>query len=89
MIAELILLVLGCNAALLAWCDNYDDGFIGRIALGAIVLGVAMILIGQWSGEFEYEFPLEITIILGGVALFLMRHTRRWRLALRRRRSHA
>lgn len=78
MLVEILLLVLGLNAAFLTWHCQYEDGLLGRVALASIVLGVVIVLVGQWTEHVTYEFSLETLLILGGFTVFLARHTWRW-----------
>ena len=69
--------IIGLIAGLLAYHDDYDDGFVGRFAFSMIVTTSTIMVLGTVLGHYAYELPLEITVLLWGVVLFMVRHA--WR----------
>ena len=57
---------------LILWCE-YDDGIIGKIALGFISIGCLVRLI-ELSEDNPHEYSDVSILVLVGVALFLLRH---------------
>lgn len=66
-------------AGFLAWCEKYEDGLTGRIALGGIAAACVIILIGHFRGVVNYDYiPPEMTLLLACIAWFLIRHAYRF-----------
>lgn len=57
--------------------NKFNEGLVGVIAIGAIVLGATTVLLMQWTGHWHYEVTETVLLVLWGVALYLVRHT--WR----------
>lgn len=71
--------VIALIAGFLAWCEKYEDGLTGRIALGGIAVACVIIIIGHHRRVVSYEFiPPEITLLLACIAWFLARHAYRF-----------
>lgn len=68
---------IGSVSALLVAHDDYDDGLIGRVAFFLVILSSAIVLLGKFTGAYIYQLPLEMDLLLAGVALFMVRHA--WR----------
>ena len=78
MLVNLALVIIALISLFLAWHPKYEDGFMGRLALGGLVLICVIILVGEGRGIVHYTFALEIQCILLFVALFLLRHCYRF-----------
>jgi len=64
-------------ALVLVFHKDYDDGVIGKIALGMVIIASGGVIFDSMQGV-EYE-PLNVTLLfLAGVTLFLIRFTYRW-----------
>lgn len=75
--------LIGLVAALLAFDKRYEDGLIRHVSLAGMVAGSVIIVLGDWFGEFEYEFPWEVSLIIWAWAIFFVCHAYsfiRWRL---------
>lgn len=68
--------LLAVIAAVLVVHEHYEDGLIGRIALGAIVLMGIVIVGGETSGVALH--PLAIDVLLLAVLAFFVRHAFRF-----------
>lgn len=75
--------IIGAVAALLAFHDDYDDGLIGRSAFAVIVMMSLIVCLGPFTGHYSYTLPLEVSVLLYGVAAFMVRHA--WRFLQFRR----
>lgn len=71
------ILLIGAVSAFLAYHEDYDDGLVGRSALGVAVLMAVIMSIGVFRGVYTYHFPLELFVFLCAVAVFAARHA--WR----------
>lgn len=60
---------------MVVWCE-YEDGIVGKIGLGMLSLGCLTILIELTEGVYSRFTPIRV-LIMGGVAIFLVRHL--WR----------
>ena len=69
--------IIGLIAGLLAYHNDYDDGFIGRFSFGVIVLTSVIVVLGIALGYYTYELPIELELMLWAVAAFMGRHC--WR----------
>lgn len=69
--------IIGLIAGLLAYHNDYDDGFVGRFSFGVIVMTATVMVLGTALGHYVYHLPLELDIMLWGLALFMTRHA--WR----------
>jgi hypothetical protein len=57
---------------------DYDDGIIGKFALGLIATASAIVLLEVYASGVSYE-PLMVTVVFtAGVTLFLLRFLYRW-----------
>ena len=69
--------IIGLIAAFLAFHEDYDDGLLGRSSF-AVMLTMAVIMsLGHVLGYFTYQFPLELSVLLWAIAIFMLRHM--WR----------
>jgi hypothetical protein len=69
------IVILGVSA-LLIWHRDYEDGFVGRFALGVMSMGALVLLIR--AATSEARIPPEVELLLLGVALFMARHAYRF-----------
>jgi len=69
-------MLVGIALFLCLWC-KYNDGIVGKISLGAIALGGAIIIIEAATGMRTYEMHGEYMLLLGGLAVFWLRHVAR------------
>lgn len=70
-------LLIGVIAAILIAHCRYEDGLIGRIALGGVVLAAVMICVSEIDGAY-YDAPDEMLLLLAGVTAFMVRHLYRF-----------
>lgn len=70
--------ILGALSVFLVWHKDYEDGIIGRIALGSIVFVAMIVMMGAWTGKFTYSLPLELSMFLWAVVAFGARHVYRF-----------
>ena len=77
MLDVLPILIIGAVSAFLVYHDDYDDGLVGRAALGLAILMAVIIGIGSIRGIYKYEFSSELYLFLSAVAAFATRHA--WR----------
>jgi hypothetical protein len=75
---NIALAIIGTVSIVLVAHPRYEDGFFGRVALAGVVLAVTIILIGEWGGKLRYDYPLEISLLVWSVALFMLRHAGRF-----------
>lgn len=80
---ELAVLIIGLVAAFLAFHDDYDDGLIGRSSFAVMVTMAIIVVLSVSLGYFSYSLPLEVTVMLWAVAVFMLRHA--WRFMLYKR----
>jgi hypothetical protein len=74
------IILIGVMALFLVLHEQYEDGFIGRIALGGIVLAVVIVLLTHTGGWASYAFAPELTLLLWAICVFIARHVYRfWR----------
>jgi hypothetical protein len=66
----------------LVWTDKYEDGVLGRIALGLMSMSMFVVLLRELNGEGLEVDPVALTLRVG-MALFLARHT--WRFVIWRK----
>jgi hypothetical protein len=69
--------VIGIIAGFLAFREDYDDGLIGRLSFSVIVMMAFIFCMGPITGHYSYAMPLEITVLLYAIAVFMLRHA--WR----------
>jgi hypothetical protein len=85
-VTTLIVALIGVNAALLIWHGRYKHGVVGLLSLSFIILGaLTMTLVEFVTMHAEYVAPAELLFVLGGCAVFMLRHTYNWW----RRKDHA
>ena len=84
LIALSVLLVV--SLFLIMW-PHYEDGLIGKLFLGVIMITSASVLAGAWDGV-KYEPIPETVAVAVGAAGFMTRHFYRFvRFAITRRHS--
>ena len=69
--------IIGLIAAFLAFHEDYDDGFLGRLSFAVMLMMAAIMSIGYVLGYYTYHVPLELSVLLWAIAAFLLRHA--WR----------
>lgn len=65
--------VIGIIAFILVFEHHYEDGVIGRAALGIVALMSISVVFSEIAGD-RYGMPPEVTWLLVGVAIFMARH---------------
>ena len=65
--------VIGIIAFILVFEHNYEDGVIGRAALGIVALMAIAVVFSTIAGD-RYSQPPEVTTLCVGVAIFMSRH---------------
>ena len=68
-------IIFSISSWLILW-GEYDDGFVGKIALSLISLGCLVRLI-ELTEDDPFEYSEVSVLVLSGMALFFMRHV--WR----------
>jgi len=80
---EIAVAIIGMVAAFLAYHDDYEDGLLGRSSFAVIVLMAVIIVLGRSLGYYRYTGSPEVTTLLWGIAVFMLRHA--WRFEAFRR----
>lgn len=77
--------VIAVNSGFLVWHEEYEDGIIGRVALGlALCLPCTMVFLEALLAliyglpSVTAGVPTLTVWFSSGTALFLVRHTKRW-----------
>lgn len=68
--------ILGLISVVLVVHKKYEDGLIGKIALGVIIVMAIVIAGGELAGAILD--PLAIDVLLAAIVAFFMRHTYRF-----------
>ena len=71
-------MVLTVSAGILVWHDQYEDGLIGRIALGGVCIAGLVVTLAEVFDSVRYTAPLEFKIMAVSIALFMLRHVYRF-----------
>ncbi len=69
--------LIGAISAFLAYHHDYDDGLFGRSAFAVIIMMTVVITFGPIFGRYRYDLPLEFSVLLWALAVFMFRHA--WR----------
>ena len=71
-------LVLSVTAGILVWHEQYEDGLLGRVALGGVFIAGLVVTLVEMFTSASYTGPLELKIMAVSVALFMLRHVYRF-----------
>lgn len=74
------IILIGLLAMFLVLHEQYEDGLVGRIALGGIVLAVVITILSEFGDWARYHFSPEMSLLLWCLCAFFARHCYRfWR----------
>ena len=75
--------VIGLVAAILAFDKRYEDGLIRHVSLAGIVVAATVMMLGEVTQSYTYDFTWEMSLLLWSIAVFVVCHAYtfiRWRL---------
>ena len=85
MVTTIPVAIIGLIAGFLAYHNDYDDGIFGRSSFFVMVLMAVIICLGDILGHYTYSMPLEFSVLLWAIAVFMVRHV--WRFIQYRRKG--
>jgi len=71
--------IMMVSAIIMIVHPKYEDGFIGRLALGGLVIGALVVILSELvSGQQYTQVPVEFNLMAVSLALFMLRHLYRF-----------
>ena len=72
------MVIIAVLAVYLVVHERYEDGVVGRIALGGLALSGMIVLIAELGGFAVYRYTPEVTLFLWAACGFFCRHVYRF-----------
>ena len=72
-----MLVIVGLISAILIFHKDYDDGIVGKLALGAMLLAAVGVVLDSTQGRTYEPLPINVMFIFG-TTVFLLRFMYRW-----------